>query len=196
MSFVTGGLFLNESIEVARMHNPGEAWDETIRRALEHGVSSLPKAASRRRTLREIVNRISTLGDEELSFLVEEADRQDQQALLWLATCRAYRFVREFAAEVIHERFLSFKLDLPLETFDVLFEAKAEWDEGLNGISATTRAKLRQVLFRMMREANVITPESRIVAAYVSPQFKAMLARNCPGDLDLLPGLSLSGGAL
>lgn len=196
MSFVTGGLFLNESIEVARMHNPGEAWDETIRRALEHGVSSLPKAASRRRTLREIVNRISTLDEEELSFLVEEADRPDQQALLWLATCRAYRFVREFAAEVIHERFLSFKLDLPLETFDVLFEAKAEWDEGLNGISATTRAKLRQVLFRMMREANVITPESRILAAYVSPQLRAMLARNCPSDLDLFPGLSLSGGAL
>lgn len=196
MSFVTGGLFLNESIEVARMHNPGEAWDETIRRALEHGVSSLPKAASRRRTLREIVNRISTLDEEELSFLVEEADRQDQQALLWLATCRAYRFVREFAAEVIHERFLSFKLDLPLETFDVLFEAKAEWDEGLNGISATTRAKLRQVLFRMMREANVITSESRILAAYVSPKLKAMLARNCPSDLDLFPGLSLSGGAL
>jgi hypothetical protein len=196
MSFVTGGLFLNESIEVARMHNPGEAWDETIRRALEHGVSSLPKAASRRRTLREIVNRISTLGDEELSFLVEEADRQDQQALLWLATCRAYRFVREFAIEVIHERFLSFKLDLPLESFDVLFEAKAEWYEGLNGISATTRAKLRQVLFRMMREANVITPESRIVAAYVSPQLKGMLARNCPNDLDLFPGLNLNGGAL
>lgn len=196
MSFVTGGLFLNESIEVARMHNPGEAWDETIRRALEHGVSSLPKAASRRRTLREIVNRISTLGEEELSFLLEEADRQDQQALLWLATCRAYRFVREFAAEVIHERFLSFKLDLPLETFDVLFEAKAEWDEGLNGISATTRAKLRQVLFRMMREANVITPESRILAAYVSPQLAAMLARNCPSDLDLFPGLSVNGGAL
>jgi len=104
--------------------------------------------------------------------------------------------VREFAAEVIHERFLSFKLDLPLETFDVLFEAKAEWDERLNGISDTTRAKLRQVLFRMMREANVITSESRIVAAYVSPQLKAMLARNCPGDLDLFPGLSLSGGAL
>lgn len=196
MSFVTGGLFLNESIEVARMHDPGEAWDETIRRALEHGVSSLPKAASRRRTLREIVNRISTLGDEELSFLVEEADRQDQQALLWLATCRAYRFVREFAAEVIHERFLSFKLDLPLETFDVLFEAKAEWDESLNGISATTRAKLRQVLFRMMREANVITPEGRILAAYVSPKLRAMLERNCRGDLDLLPGLSLNGGAL
>lgn len=196
MSFVTGGLFLNESIEVARMHAHGEAWEETIRRALEQGVSSLPKAASRRRTLREIVNRLSALHDEELSYLVDEADRQDQQALLWLATCRAYRFVREFAIEVINERFLSFKLELPLESFDVLFEAKAEWDEGLSQISANTRAKLRQVLFRMMREANVITTEGRILAAYVSPQLKAMLARNCPGDLDLFPGLNLNGGAL
>lgn len=196
MSFVTGGLFLNESIEVARLHTPAESWEDTIRRALEMGVSSLPKAASRRRTLREIVNRISTLDDDELTYLVEDADRQDQQALLWLAACRAYRFVREFAAEVIHERFLSFKLDLPLETFDVLFEAKAEWDEGLNGISGTTRAKLRQVLFRMMREANVITTDGRILATFVSPQLKAMLARNCPDDLDLFPGLSLNGGAL
>lgn len=196
MSFVTGGLFLNESIEVARMHAHGEAWEETIRSALEHGVASLPKAASRRRTLREIVNRISTLDDEELSYLVEDADRQDQQALLWLATCRAYRFVREFAIEVIQERFLSLKLDLPLESFDVLFEAKAEWDEDLNGITTTTRAKLRQVLFRMMREANVITAESRILPAYISPQLKGMLARNRPSDLDLLPGLSLNGGAL
>ena len=136
------------------------------------------------------------MNEEELSYLVEDADRPDQQALLWLATCRAYRFVREFATEVIHDRFLSFKLELPLESFDVLFEAKAEWDEGLNGISATTRAKLRQVLFRMMREANVITPESRILAAYVSPQLAAMLARNCPSDLDLFPGLSVNGGAL
>ena len=38
MSFVTGGLFLNESIEVARMHAHGETWEETIRRALEQGV--------------------------------------------------------------------------------------------------------------------------------------------------------------
>ncbi len=190
MSFVTGGLLLNESIEVARMHEPTETWEATIQRALEVGVSTLPKAASRRRTLREIVNRISTLHDEELRYLVEGADRQDQQALLWLATCRAYRFVREFATEVIQERFLSFQHDLPLESFDVLFEAKAEWDEGLAGISATTRAKLRQVLFRMMREANIINEEGRILSAYISLGLKAMLSRNHPGDLSVFPGLT------
>jgi len=194
MSFAVGGLLLNESVEVARMHAPSETWDATLRRALEEGVTSLPKAASRRRTLREIVNRISTLDAEELDFLVEGTDRQDQQALLWLATCRAYRFVREFATEVIHERFLSFQLDLPLESFDILFAAKAEWDEGLAGISPMTRAKLRQVLFRMMREASVISDDNRILSAYVSPRLKAVLAEKSPGDLSVFPGLGRDGG--
>jgi BrxA len=196
MSFAVGGLLLNESVEVARMHAQSEAWDATLQRALDGGVTSLPKAASRRRTLREIVNRISTLDEEELDYLVERADRQDQQALLWLATCRAYRFVREFATEVIHERFLSFQLDLPLESFDVLFAAKAEWDEGLAGISPMTRAKLRQVLFRIMREANVISDDNRILSAYVSPRLKTMLAEKSPRDLVVFPGLSRDGGAL
>lgn len=142
------------------------------------------------------MNRISTLDQEELDYLVLTADRSDQQALLWLATCRAYRFVREFATEVIHERFLLFQFDLPLESFDVLFAAKAEWDEGLAGISPTTRAKLRQVLFRMMREASVITDDNRILSAYVSPRLKAMLAERSPRDLAVFAGLSRDGGTL
>lgn len=196
MSFATGGLFLNESIEVARMHAPSEGWDATMRRAMEAGIVLLPKVASRRRTLREIVNRIATLDDEERDALVRADDRQDQQALLWLGTCRAYRFVREFATEVIHERFLSFQYDLPLDSFDVLFAAKAEWDEGLARISPTTRTKLRQVLFRMMREARVISDDHRILAAWVSPRLRAMLTVKCPQDLVLFPGLCREGGGM
>lgn len=195
MSFAVGGLLLNESVEVARLHAPSEAWEATLRRALEEGVTSLPKAASRRRTLREIVNRISTLSDEERNYLVDGANRQDQQALLWLATCRSYRFVREFATEVIRERYLSFQFDLPLESFDILLAAKAEWDERLAGISPATRAKLRQVLFRMMREANVISDDNRILSAYISPRLKAMLEDKNPQDRVLFPGLGRDGDA-
>ncbi len=195
MSFAVGGLLLNESVEVARLHAPSEAWEATLRRALEEGVTSLPKAASRRRTLREIVNRISTLSDEERNYLVDAANRQDQQALLWLATCRAYRFVREFATEVIRERYLSFQFDLPLESFDILLAAKAEWDERLAGISPATRAKLRQVLFRMMREANVISDDNRILSAYISPRLKAMFEDKNFQDLVLFPGLGRDGDA-
>ena len=193
MSFSTGGLFLNESLEVARLHEDGEAWEDTILRAMEEGTTSLPKSASNRRSLREISNRLLTLTDEERAYLVEEADRSEQQAMLWIATCRAYRFVREFAMEVVRERYLSYQLDLPLESFDILFEAKAEWDEGLAGLSRSTRLKLRQIMFRMMREAGIISEDDRIQTAIVSTRLKNMIEDHNPGELAIFPSVPVEG---
>lgn len=189
MSFSTGGLFLNESLEVARLHIVGEPWEDTILRAIEEGTTSLPKSASNRRSLREISNRLLTLTNEERAYLLDEADRSEQQALLWIATCRAYRFIREFVVEVVRERYLSYQLDLPLESFDILFEAKAEWDEGLAGLSRSTRLKLRQIMFRMMREAGIISEDDRIQTAIISTRLKTMIEDHNPGELAIFPSV-------
>ena len=193
MSFSTGGLFLNESLEVARLHVEGEPWESTILRAMDEGTTSLPKSASNRRSLREISNRLLTLTAEERSYFLEEADRSDQQALLWIATCRAYRFVREFAVEVVRERYLSYQLELPLESFDILLAAKAEWDEGLARLSRSTQLKLRQIMFRMMREAGIISEDSRIQTAILSTYLKNMIEEQNPGELAVFPSVPLKG---
>ena len=194
MSFSSGGLFLNESLTVAKLHRAGEPWASTLERALQEGATALPKAASNRRTLREIVNRLLTLTDDEIHFLTEDADRQEQQYLLWLATCRAYRFVREFAVEVVCDRFLSYHMDLPLESFDIFFEAKADWDDGLATISSSTRSKLRQILFRMMREASILSDENRIQAAYLSARLRLLVEVADPVGTAVFPGVSIEGG--
>jgi hypothetical protein len=191
MSFSTGGLFINESVEVGRLHIAGEPWGETIVRALSEGTASLPKTASQRRTLREIANRLSALSDQELECLKETDDRTEQQALLWLATCRAYRFVQEFAVEVLRDRHLSYRLDLPLESFDILWEEKAEWHTELNDISQSTRLKLRQVLFRMMREADILSDSNTIQTAYLTPRVKSLIAGTRSTDLAIFPGIAL-----
>ena len=193
MSFGTGGLMLNESVEVARIHVEGEPWEETIRRALAIGTTMLPKAASNRRTLREVCNRLRTLSEDERVFLINQADRADQQALLWLAACRAYRFVREYAVEIIRERYLSYQYDLPLESFDTVFDAKAEWDEGLASLTPSTRKKLRQVLFRMLREAGIISQYGQIQTALLSTELKTMIEERAPGDLVVFPGMPVDG---
>jgi len=195
MSFSTGGLFVNESIEVAKLHRDDETWKQTITRALEEGAASLPKAASQRRTLREISNRVSTLSSDELAFLIEDANRQEQQSILWLATCRAYRFVREFAVEVIREKYLSYQMDLPLESFDIFYNAKAEWDDGLSEISETTRLKLRQIMFRIMREAGVISEDNHIQTAYLTPRLKLMIEEHNAAELAVFPGISYEGAS-
>lgn len=194
MSFTSGGLFLNESVAVAALHRQGENWSETLARALGDGATSLPKAASNRRALREIVNRLSTLQDAEINFLTDEPERQEQQYLLWIATCRAYRFVREFAIEVICDRYLSYQLDLPLESFDIFFDAKSDWDEGLASITDTTRKKLRQILFRMMREASIISEDNRIQSTYLSNPLRALIKANASADLAVFPGAATEGG--
>tara|TARA_R110002110_G_scaffold85816_4_gene223694 strand:- start:28225 stop:28638 length:414 start_codon:yes stop_codon:yes gene_type:complete len=131
---------------------------------------------------------------DELDFFTADADRTEQQALLWLSTCRAYRFVREFAVEIIRERFISYQLDLHLESFDIFFDAKAEWDEGLAGISLSTRLKLRQILFRMLREAGVISAGGQIQTYYLPNRLKSLIAEKNPADLLIYPGISIDGG--
>lgn len=189
MSFSTGGLFINESVAVGRLHTADSNWKQTILLALEDGATSLPKSASNRRTLREIANRLSCLTEEERQFLVDDANRPEQEALLWLAACRAYRFVREFAVEVIQDRFLSFRLDLPLDAFDHFLDAKAEWDDDLAKLNLSTKLKLRQILFRILREAGILDAAQHIRPAYLSFRLKTLIASRNPQELLYFPGL-------
>ena len=189
MSFSTGGLLANESVEVAKLHEPGENWTETLERALSDRTMSLPKHVSNRRSLREITNRLRMLSGDDLDFLIY-SDRQDQVAILWVAVCRAYRFIREFQSEVIRERFLSGKADLPLETFDRFFEEVAEWHEEISKISEATRFKLRQILFRMLREADIITGTYEIQPPLLSIKFTDYLASHNKEEVGFFPAVT------
>jgi hypothetical protein len=93
------------------------------------------------------ISRLRTLGPDELEFLVA-ASHQEQAYLLWLATCRQYRFIADFAVEVLRERYITLKNDLTHEDFDSFFNRKSEWHEELDRIAPATGSKLRQVLFK------------------------------------------------
>lgn len=194
MSFSTGGLFVNESIALAEHYRSGESWDDARERLLAENITALPKLTSQTRSLREIYGRITRLSDDERAFLLERSDRQEQQAILWLAVCRTYQFIREFAVEVIQDRYQSWRLELGHETFDRFFAEKAEWDEHLAQLSPSTCAKLRQVMFRIMREAGVLNEKDNIQVIWLSPALKSLISETDPQDILVFPGTSLDGG--
>lgn len=187
MSFGTGGLFINESAAVARLHAADESWDATAAKARQSGAFPVRKASSAQRSIREIVNRLKHLSTEELALFVE-GERSEQAALLWLASCRAYRFIGEFAVEVLNERFLLLRTDLTYDDFDIFLAAKAEWSPKLADLSNTTRTKLRAVLFRLMREAEILSPDHRILGAMLSPRVLAAIGTGRPDELRFFPG--------
>lgn len=187
MSFGTGGLFITESVATAALSETGNDWKNVSSLALEKGTVPFRKASSSTRTIREIVKRLRQLSSEELELL-RFGERHEQQAVLWLAICRTYRFIREFAAEVLYERYLSARLSLTYDDFDIFFEKKAEWNADLSGLSISTRAKLRQVLFRVLREVGITAADDTILTSNISPRLENLIMNNAPAELHYFPG--------
>jgi len=153
-----------------------------------------PKQKSKRRLLGEISSRLKNLKPYELTFFTNHADRMEQRLLLWLAFCRTYRLVREFLVEIVQDRYLAYQLDLSTDSFDLFFEHKAEWDDTLASTSASTRVRLRQVVFKTMREVGIISEENRIQSSYLSPQLRGLIEATNPADLAVFPGVVIEGG--
>jgi hypothetical protein len=179
---------LNESIEIARHYRNGESWLAARDRLLRDGASHLPKISSKTRALREVYYRVGMLTDQERGYLLDAADRAEQCAIAWLAVCRAYRFVYDFATDVIGERFQSWRLDLGHDAYDRFFTVKAEAVPSLAELSTTTCAKLRQVLFRILHEVGLRSDEGRIQPIWLTGRLKRLIEENNPADLRVFPG--------
>jgi hypothetical protein len=61
--------------------------------------------------------------------------------------------------------------------YDAFYNSKALWHTELDEIATSTQHKLRQNLFRMLRDADLISDQQHIQAAMLSPRLAQLLAR-------------------
>ncbi|MDY0269924.1 DUF1819 family protein [Trichloromonas sp.] len=186
MSFTTGGLFHRESVMLAALYLDLGDWDAVRDKVVAENLLQTRTLNSLKRVCREVVSRLRTLAQGELEFLVG-ASQQEQAHLLWLAVCRRYRFIAEFAVEVLRERYLTLKADLAFEDFDSFFNRKSEWHPELDEITPATRSKLRQVLFKMLREADLLTTNNMIHAAMLSPSLLELFHQGSRREISYFP---------
>lgn len=186
MSFTAGGLFYRESAKTALLFLNLQDWNVVRTKVLSENLLQARTLNSSKRVLREICSRLKTLNHNELDLLVH-GTVQEQSHLLWLAVCRRYKFIADFAQEIIRERYISLKTDLHHEDFDSFFNKKSEWHPELDEITVATRKKLRQVLFRMLREADLLTSNNTINAAMLSPRFLKTLSHKNRQDILVFP---------
>ncbi|WP_299733350.1 DUF1819 family protein [uncultured Endozoicomonas sp.] len=186
LSFTAGSLLPRESLALAQYLLDLGTWELAREKALSENLLQTRTLSTAIRTIREIGHRLKTLAPMELEFLVHSTSA-DQAAMLWVAICRYYRFIGEFAIEVIREKFLSMSYQFEEEDFDYFFNQKAEWHDELESIQQVTRDKLKQVVFRMLREANLMTKENRIIPAVLSSEFVVLLSSHNPKELTFFP---------
>ena len=160
MSFTTGGLFQRESIRLAELYLNLEDWGAVRDKVITSNLLQARMANTSKRISREII---------------VHGYPQEQAHLLWIAVCRRYRFIADFAIEVLRERYISLKNDLTYENFNSFFNRKSEWHLELEKITHATRNKLRQVLFKILHEADLLAPNNMINTTMLSPRLLELI---------------------
>ncbi len=186
MSFTTGTLFYRESVRLATLFVDLKDWKIVRNTVLADNLLQARTQNTSKRVCQEIISRLKTLSVQELELL-NKGTSQEQAYLLWLAICRRYTFIGDFAVEIIRERFISLKTDLSNEDFEAFIHKKSEWHSEIDAIQSSTRSKLRQVLFKMLREAELLTVNNTINAGLLSPRLVQVIAHHQRRDLLFFP---------
>lgn len=189
-SFTAGGLLHLESVKVAELYIHEENWDKVRHTVLANNLLQFRTITTSERLCREICLRLELLNNDELQILVN-GSRQEQLNLLWLAICRRHRFIYEFSVEVIREKYLRLDIEVRQDDYDAFFNAKADWHSDLEELSDSTRNKLRQVVFKMLREAAVLNKDSTINPGMLTPRLAKTIARHSKSDLTIFPASDL-----
>lgn len=188
VSFTTGGLYFQEALKIASLYLQCHDWAFVSEKAKKENFLQARTSNSVVRTSREVIQRVQTLTEDQLSLLVE-GNLTDQKQILWLAVCKHYPLILEFATQVIREKVFHLNFQLDLIDWDTFFHSKAEWNDELDQLAVSTKEKLRQVVFRMLHEADILTRENKIQTAVLSPRVVNVIKQENGDLLTIYPTL-------
>ena len=186
LSFTAASLSINESVKIAEVYLDCKEWEQTKLAVAENNLLQSRTNSRTIRVARELIQRLKLLTDGQLELLAEGTPTE-QKYILWFAVCKTYAFIREFAIEVLHEKFMSRSMTLTDLDYDAFFNRKANWNEELGRITPSTRKKIRQVLLLMMKEAGLVSDGNMILRAMLSKRLVETLQSDESLNLQVFP---------
>ena len=124
LSFTVGGLLASQGRALAEMYlnhlnhagggdaecssqtEVGKSIAAIRQQAIEENVLAIRTDSANRRVVAETTRRLSALTVGELAYLAgPDSSTSDREALMWIAMCRYYAIIGEFAGEVLKKHF-------------------------------------------------------------------------------------------
>lgn len=183
LSFTAGGLLPAEMAELAGAFGRLGDWDQVYDGVRAGALLGYGVAKTAARIGSELISRLQDLSEAQLTFLASCLP-EERRTMSWIAVCRHYSFLGEFAVEVVRDRFLAGVPTVTKIDYSSFFDRKAAMHSELSSVSDSTREKLRQVSFRMMVDAGILDRTGRILPISVPAPLFSLLDR---GDILHLP---------
>lgn len=174
-SFTAGGLLVPESIRVAECFVRHSDWTRTMAEISDDNLLQSRTRSTGERKLREIQPRLKTLTAPEIDLLVQGSP-SEQLAVLWLATCKRYAFLSDFASQIVRQLYLSMQYQVTHLHVSDFLESQAVWHAEIEKLTQTTKSKVCTVTMRMLRESELTTEGGMIRPAVVTPELAAAIS--------------------
>ena len=186
LSFTAASLSVTASVNIAEIYLKNKDWSLTKQQIREENTLQSRTGSRTIRVARELIQRLEQLNMNQLELLVE-GNQTEQKYLLWFSVCKTYELVKEFAIEVLQEKYLNRSIILTDLDYDAFFNRKADWNEELSQISVSTRKKIRQVMLLMTKEAGLVTDDNQILRAMLSNRVRESLKTDVSMSLQIFP---------
>ena len=135
-------------------------WDASRERILAGNLLQARSRASAIRREQEFRLRLQTLTVEQLRILAEES-ADARRAIAWLSVLKHSPFIFALARDALRLKLATHDSTLRPSDYERFFDGEAAAHPELAALTASTRAKIRQVTLRMLREAGILPPSAR-----------------------------------
>jgi hypothetical protein len=175
---VAGSLMLPESRKIAGflLTQPAqEDWDQALR---INNLLQKKTPSTARRLARLIRNRLEPMPEEALR-LIDQGEAEVALQMLLIAAIKHSRLVGDFMREVVGGHIRAFQDTLSKNDWENFFLECANRDPAVSSWSESTRAKLFQVILRILKEARYIdaTRNPRLCRVTLHPVVRDYLER-------------------
>jgi len=176
---VAGSLLVSESRQIARLllanANP-EQWHQAI---VIDNVLQKRTPSSAKRQARLIKNRLSLIKPDLWEIIMNGASDTATQALM-AAVIKHSRLLGDFMDKVIRPLRQTFVPQISYKDWRDYIAACAQLDPGIEKLSGSTQAKLKQVVFRILAESKYIDNTKNLQLLHVSiiPEIRKYLVKN------------------
>lgn len=181
LSFTAVSLAIYETETIANLYNEKEDWGSILHDVVEENILQKGTVATRKREFRELKKRVSTLTIEQRK-LYSTGSSSDIRNLAILGCFKLYPFIYQFSSEVIREKLLLFDFTILNSDYEAFYESKRIAYDKLNLISEGTQYKLKQVMFKILEQAEFIdsVKNKNIQKPYLSEELERLIVADNP----------------
>ena len=172
---------VHETEQITQLFSEYQDWKIIQNLVIDENILQKGTVSTRKREFSEIKKRLFHTNSTHIDYIL--TCTSDELKLYCLYLCsKSYRLIFEFIVEVLREKYFTFDYSILDSDYARFIEAKTANSNKLQNITEKTEYKLKQVIFRILEQSNLIdSAKSRnIQKPYVSEELVRLIAEDSP----------------